>query len=49
MLLLTGFFVALIAMLIIARLRGPRRVNPAKLGWMSEKWLAEHRATRRGH
>ena len=48
MLLLIGLFIALIAMLIITRLQGPLRVDPAKLGWMSQKWLAEYRATRPG-
>jgi hypothetical protein len=26
-------------------MRVPGRVNSANLGWMSEQWLAEHRAS----
>lgn len=45
MLLLTTALVTLIAILLSSRLRVPRRVNPANLGWMSEQWLAEYRAS----
>jgi hypothetical protein len=34
-----------IAGLIISRMRLPRSGNSANLGWMSERWLAEHRAS----
>jgi hypothetical protein len=45
MLLLIGIAVVLIAVLIIPRMRVPGGVNSANLGWMSEQWLAEHRAS----
>lgn len=38
-----GIVIALIAVVIIARMRVPGGVNSANLGWMSEQWLAEHR------
>jgi hypothetical protein len=44
MLFIVGISIALIAV-IIPRLRGPGGVNAANLGWMSEQWLAEHRAS----
>lgn len=37
--------VLLIAVVIIPRMRVPGGVNAADLGWMSERWLAEHRAS----
>jgi hypothetical protein len=37
--------ILLIAGLIISRMRLTRSGNSANLGWMSERWLAEHRAS----
>jgi hypothetical protein len=37
--------VVLVAVVIIPRMRVPAGNNPANLGWMSEQWLAEHRAS----
>jgi hypothetical protein len=45
MLLIVGFVMVLIAVVIIPRMRVPGGVNSANLGWMSEQWLAEHRAS----
>jgi hypothetical protein len=45
MLLITAVLITLIAALIIPRLRAPADVNAAKLGSMSDQWLAEHRAS----
>jgi len=45
MLLIVGLVVVLIAVVIIPRMRVPGGVNSANLGWMSEQWLAEHRAS----
>ena len=44
MLFFVGVVTALIAVVIIPRMRVPGGVNSASLGWMSERWLAEHRA-----
>jgi hypothetical protein len=44
MLLIGGIFMALLAF-VIARMRVIGGVNSANLGWMSEQWLAEHRAS----
>jgi hypothetical protein len=38
--------ILLIAVAIIRRMRGPAAANASTLGWMSEQWLAEHRASR---
>jgi hypothetical protein len=46
MLFIVGVVIALIAVVIIPRMRVPGGVNSASLGWMSEPWLAEHRASR---
>ena len=35
-----------IAAVIIHAMRVPGGVNAHTLGWMSERWLAEHRASR---
>jgi hypothetical protein len=43
MLFITGA-IALVAFVIIPRMRMPRGVNATNFGWMSEQWLAEHRA-----
>jgi len=40
--------IVLIAVGIIPRMRVPGGVNSANLGWMSERWLAEHRASHSG-
>lgn len=45
MLLIVGAVVVLIAVAVISRMRVPGAVNATTLGWMSEQWLAEHRAT----
>ena len=43
MLFIVGIVIVLMAVLI-PRMRVPGGVNAANLGWMSEQWLAEHRA-----
>lgn len=45
MLLLTLVLIALITILISTRLRVPVGVKPGHLGWMSDQWLAEYRAS----
>ena len=45
MLLLVGVGLVLIAVGIIPRMWVPGGVNSANFGWMSEQWLAEHRAS----
>jgi hypothetical protein len=45
MLFIVGIVVVLIAVVIIPMMRVPGGVNSANLGWMSEQWLAEHRAS----
>lgn len=40
-----GAVIVLVAAVIIPRMRVPGGVSPAHLGWMSERWLAEHRAS----
>jgi hypothetical protein len=45
MLFIVGVVVVLTAAVIIPRMRVPGGVNSADLGWMSEQWLAEHRAS----
>ncbi len=45
MLFIVGVVIVLIAVAIIPRMRVPGGVNSANLGWMSEQWLAEHRAS----
>jgi hypothetical protein len=42
MLLIILVFIALTAIVISSRVRIPGRSNESKLGWMSEKWLAEY-------
>jgi hypothetical protein len=46
MLFIVGVVIVLITVVIIPRMRVPGGVNSANLGWMSERWLAEHRASR---
>jgi hypothetical protein len=45
MLFIVGVVIALIAIFIIPRMRVSGGVNSANLGWMSDQWLAEHRAS----
>jgi len=45
MLLIVGAIFVLIAAVVILRIRVPGGVNASTLGWMSDKWLAEHRAS----
>jgi hypothetical protein len=46
MLLIFGAVViALFAMVISPRMRLPGSVNSSAFGWISEEWLAEHRAS----
>jgi len=45
MLFIVGFAILLIAVGVISRMRVPGGVNSSSLGWMSEQWLAEHRAS----
>jgi len=45
--LLTGsLIVAGIAVLLVRSFRLARHMEPAALGWMSERWIAEHRSAR---
>jgi hypothetical protein len=46
MLLIVGVVIVLIAVVTIPRMRVPGGMNSANLGWMSEQWLIEHRASR---
>jgi hypothetical protein len=45
MLLIIGAFVTLTAMLVIAKVRLPGSQTAPNLGWMSQQWLAEYRAS----
>ena len=45
MLLIIGVLLAAIAAVIVYRTRVPGGVNDAQLGRISERWLAEHRAS----
>ena len=45
MLFIVALVIASIAIVIRPRMRVPGGVNGAHLGWMSEQWLAEHRAS----
>jgi hypothetical protein len=45
MLLIVGAVIMLIAVVVIRRMRVPGGVNASTRGWMSDKWLAEHRAS----
>jgi hypothetical protein len=45
MLFIVGVGIVLIAVGIIARMWVPGGVSSANLGWMSEQWLAEQRAS----
>jgi len=44
MLLIVSLVIVSVTVVIILRMRVPGGVNAAPLGWMSEQWLAEHRA-----
>jgi len=46
MLFIVGIGFVSIAVGIVLRMRVPGGVNSARHDWMSEQWLAEHRATR---
>ena len=45
MLFIVGVVIALIAVVIIPRMWVLGGVNSSNLGWMSQQWLAEHRAS----
>ena len=45
MLLIAGLVIVSVAVVIILRMQVPGGVNPAPLGWMSQQWLAEYRAS----
>jgi len=45
MLFIAGLVVVAAAVIVIPRLRGRGGLTAAPLGWMSEQWLAEHRAS----
>ena len=45
MVLIFGVIITLIAVFILPRMRSSGGVHAADLGWMSEQWLAEHRAS----
>lgn len=45
MLLIVGGVIVLITVVIIPRMRVSGGVNASSLGWMSEQWLAEYRAS----
>ena len=45
MLLIIVLLIALTAVVIGSRVRLPGGGNPAKLGWMSQQWLADYRAS----
>jgi hypothetical protein len=46
--LFTVVVVMLIVIVKIPAMRVPRRLNAASLGWMSQQWLAEYRASHPG-
>jgi hypothetical protein len=45
MLFTVGVVIVLIAVVVIPSMRVPGGAKAAPLGWMSEQWLAEHRAS----
>ena len=45
MLLMVGAVIVVITVVIILRIRVPSGVNASPLGYMSERWLAEHRSS----
>jgi hypothetical protein len=45
MLLMIVGFITLLAVAILYKVRVPGGVNASNLGWVSEQWLAEYRAS----
>ena len=45
MLLIVGVVIVVIAVVVIPKMRVPGGVHASTLGWMSDKWLAQHRAS----
>ena len=45
MLIIVGIVIGSVAVAIIPAMRVAGGVNASPLGWMSEQWLAEHRAS----
>ena len=45
MLFIVALIIVSLAVVFIPRLQMPGRVNAAPFGWMSEQWIAEHRAS----
>jgi len=45
MLFTLGVAIVSIAVVILPRMRVPGGVHAARLGWMSQQWLAEYRAS----
>ncbi len=45
MLIIIAVLVTLTVVALIPTVWVPATVNASKLGWMSERWLAEHRAS----
>jgi hypothetical protein len=45
MLLIVGAVIVLIAVVVTPSMPMPRGVNATTRGWMSDQWLAEHRAS----
>jgi len=45
MLFIVGLVIVSISVVIISKIRALVGVNVAPLGWMSDQWLAEHRAS----
>jgi hypothetical protein len=45
MVFIVGGVIASAMVALIVRMRVPGGVNAAHLGWMSDQWLAEHRAS----
>jgi hypothetical protein len=45
MLFIVGVVIVLVAVVIFRKMRVPGGVNVARLGWMSERWLVEHRTS----
>jgi hypothetical protein len=44
MLIIIGVAIGVVAFATMLRVRNPWASNPAPLGYMSERWLTEHRA-----
>jgi hypothetical protein len=45
MLIIIGILLSVVAAVIVYWTRVPGGVNDSQLGWVSERWLAEHRAS----